>query len=83
MSRVYHDRSFLPTLALETKICVMVLLVLALLKFNLNLIKIKESYRLTMGSWSGVGASTILLYFFSSIGILVETLCSIVWLVQQ
>lgn len=46
MSRVYHDRSFLLTLAHKTRTCVMALLVPAWTKFNHNLIEMPVPYRL-------------------------------------
>ena len=59
MLRVCHSRSFLFTLALKTKTCVMPLLVPALSKFSPSPIKFMVPYKLPMGSWSGVGASPI------------------------
>ena len=59
MSRVCHNRSFLLTSALKTTTRVMTLLVhTTWSKLNTNLIKIPVPYRLPMGSWLGIGATT-------------------------
>ena len=50
MLRVCHSRSFLFTLALKTKTCVMPLLVPALSKFSPSPIKFMVPYKLPMGS---------------------------------
>ena len=60
ISRVCHNRSFLLTLALKFRTCVMALLVSTWLKFSPDVIKIMVPYRLPMGSWLGIGTSTIL-----------------------
>lgn len=61
MSWVYHNFSFLLTLALKTRMCVMTLLVQAWSKFNPNLIEILLPLRLPMGSWLGTNIPFIIL----------------------
>jgi hypothetical protein len=56
----HFNHSFLLTLALKTKTCVMALLVLASSKFSPNLIEIMDPYRLPMGSLPGTCTSTIM-----------------------
>jgi hypothetical protein len=59
MSRVFHNCSFLLTLALTIRTRVMTLLVLTSLKYNHSSIEFLVSYRLLLGSWLGTSASTI------------------------
>jgi hypothetical protein len=53
------NQSFLLILALKSKTCVTTIPILTWLKFNLNLIPIPLPNILSMGSWLGIGTSTI------------------------
>ena len=60
MSRVCHDHSFLLTLALQTRTCIMMTLLIPIWsKFSLSLIKITVPYQLPMGSWLGIETSIL------------------------
>ena len=59
MYKVYHNRSFHHIVALKTKACVMALLVPTWSKLSPNLIKTSIPYRSPMGSWLGIGISTL------------------------
>ena len=55
----HFNSSFLLTLALKTRTCIITLLIPAWLKFNPNLIEIPVPYKFSMGAWSGIGANTV------------------------
>ena len=55
----HFDYSFLLTLTLKTRTCVVALLVPTCSNLNPNLIEILIPYKLPMGPWLGIGASTI------------------------
>jgi hypothetical protein len=56
---VSHNCSFLPTLASKPRTCLMTLSVQIWSKYYPNIIEIMASYRFPMGSWLGIGASTV------------------------